>query len=88
MFRKYQFQIYRHVVLLFFLHVSSSYAKLLGKTNFQPREFPLIGSKAKDGERNDGINNGQLRRSGGKSMRRENKPAKDLGKILRKRFVA
>ena len=53
------------------LHISSSYAKILGETNFQPREIPRSGSKAKDGERerrrrererlNDGNNNGQLR---------------------------
>ena len=43
---------------------SSSYAKILGETNFQPREFPRSGSKAKDGGRkrlNDGNKNGQLR---------------------------
>ena len=40
--------------------------KLLGETNFQPREFPRSGSKAKDGKErdrerlNDGNNNGQL----------------------------
>ena len=51
----------------FILHISSSYAKILWETNFQPREFPRSGSKAKDGERkkeerlNDGNNNGQLR---------------------------
>ena len=46
----------------FFLHISSSYAKILGETNFQPRQFPRNGSKAKDRERqNDGNNNGQLR---------------------------
>ena len=28
-----------------------SYAKILGETNFQPREFPRSGSKAKDGEK-------------------------------------
>ena len=31
--------------------VSSSYAKILGETNFQPSEIPRSGSKAKDGER-------------------------------------
>ena len=31
-----------------FLHISSGYAKILGETNFQPREFPRIGSKAED----------------------------------------
>ena len=34
----------------YFLHISSSYAKILGETNFQPREFPRSGSKAKDVE--------------------------------------
>ena len=52
------------------MHISSSYAKILGETNFHTREFPRSGSKAKDGERkkgrekerlNDGNNNGQLR---------------------------
>ena len=35
----------------FFLHVSSSYAKVLGETNFHTREIPRSGSKAKDGEK-------------------------------------
>ena len=35
----------------FFLHKSSSYAKILRETNFQPRELPQSGSKAKDGEK-------------------------------------
>ena len=53
------------------MHLSSSYAKILGETNFQPWEIPRRGSKAKDVERkrekereerlNDGNNNGQLR---------------------------
>ena len=54
------------------MHISSSCAKILGKTNFQPWEFPRSGSKAKDGkekvrrERKKqrlkvGNNNGQLR---------------------------
>ena len=34
----------------FFLHISSSYAKILGKTNFQPREIPRSRSKAKNGK--------------------------------------
>ena len=29
------------------MHISSSYAKILGETNVQPREFPRSGSKAK-----------------------------------------
>ena len=37
--------------MLFFLHISSSYAKILGETNFRTREIPRSGSKAKDGER-------------------------------------
>ena len=40
--------------------------EILGKTTFQPREFPQSGSKANDGEKErkkeeDGNNNGQLR---------------------------
>ena len=49
------------------MHISSSYAKILGETNFHTREIPRSGSKAKDGEKkrgererlNDGNNNGQ-----------------------------
>ena len=48
------------------MHISFSYAKILGETNFQPVEIPRSGSKAKDGEKrerrerlNDGNNNGQ-----------------------------
>ena len=53
-----------------FLHIFSSYAKILGKTNFHTWEFPRSGSKAKDGEREKerkrerpkvGNNNGLLR---------------------------
>ena len=56
----------------FFLYISSSYVKILGETNFHPREIPRSGSKAEDGEvekkkrkkerrrrANDGNNNGQ-----------------------------
>ena len=32
------------------MHISSSYAKILEETNFQSREIPQIGSKAKDGK--------------------------------------
>ena len=49
---------------LFFLHISSSYVKILGETNFQPLEVPRSGSKAKDGGEKRpkvGNNNGQLR---------------------------
>ena len=35
------------------MHISSSYAKILEETNFQPREFPLSGSKAKDREKKE-----------------------------------
>ena len=48
------------------MHISSSYAKILGETNFQPCEIPRSGSKAKDVEKkreeerlNDGDNNGE-----------------------------
>ena len=51
------------------MHISSSYAKILGETNFHAREIPRSGSKAEDKteekeererERlNDGDNNGQ-----------------------------
>ena len=47
------------------LQISSSYAKILGETNFQPWEIPRSGSKAKDGgERRSkkvANNNGRLR---------------------------
>ena len=33
------------------LHVSSTYAKILGETYFHTREFPRSGSKAKDREK-------------------------------------
>ena len=50
------------------MHIFSSYAKIWGETNFQPREIPRSGTKAKDGKEkkrekerlNDGNNNGQL----------------------------
>ena len=48
------------------MHISSSYAKILGETNFHTREIPRSGSKAKDGEKKKrkkrakvGHNNGQ-----------------------------
>ena len=47
------------------MHISSSYAKILGETNFRTRDFPRSGSKAKKREKekrrrlNDGDNNGQ-----------------------------
>ena len=33
------------------MHISSSYAEILGETNFRTREIPHSGSKAEDGER-------------------------------------
>ena len=45
------------------MHISSSYAKMFGETNFQPREIPRSGSKAKDEKERRpkvGNNNGQL----------------------------
>ena len=36
---------------IFFLHISSSYAKILGETNVRTWEIPRSGSKAKDGEK-------------------------------------
>ena len=51
------------------MHISSSYAKILGEKLFRTWEIPRSGSKAKDGEEekkerererlNDGNNNGQ-----------------------------
>ena len=40
-----------YVLFNLFLDIPSSYAKVLGETNFQPREFPRSGSKAKVGEK-------------------------------------
>ena len=56
--------------MLFFLHLSSSYAKILGETNFRTRNFSEVGKKQntegrerkKERKRerlNDGNNNGQ-----------------------------
>ena len=47
------------------MHISSSYAKILGEKLFRTWELPRSGSKAKNGEKrerekkNDGDNNGQ-----------------------------
>ena len=53
----------RKITSNFVLQISSSYAKILGQKLFRTQEFPRSGSKAKDGERrerlNDGENNGQ-----------------------------
>ena len=35
------------------MHISSSYAKILGETNFHAREIPGSGSKAEDGEKKE-----------------------------------
>ena len=53
------------------MHISSSYAKILGETNFHARDIPRSGLKTKDGEKKGkkererrakvGNNNGQLR---------------------------
>merc|ERR1739838_347307 len=55
--------------IFFFLHISSSYAKILGEKLFRTWEIPRSGSKAENGEErkrerkrerlNDGDNNGQ-----------------------------
>ena len=37
-----------------FLHISSSYAKILGEKSFRTREIPRSGSKAKNGEKKRG----------------------------------
>ena len=42
---------FKNGFLVMILDISSSYAKLLGETNFQPREFPRSESKAKGGEK-------------------------------------
>ena len=54
---------------IFFLHISSSYAKILGEELFHTWEIPRSGSKAEDGEKKEkerkkerpkvGDNNGQ-----------------------------
>ena len=38
---------------ILFLHISSSYAKILGEKLFRTWEFPRSGSKAKDGEKKE-----------------------------------
>ena len=53
-------------ITITFLHISSSYAKILGETNFHAREIPRSGWKAEGVERKKrknkvGENNGQLR---------------------------
>ena len=40
------------------LHISSSYAKILGETKFLAREILQSGSKAKDGENTPGTSGG------------------------------
>ena len=62
------------------MHISSSYAKILGETNFHTREIPQSGSKGKDGEKrererekerlNDGNKIGQATHGARKQARR------------------
>ena len=70
------------------MHLSSSYAKILGETNFGTREIPRSGSKAKDGEKrkkerkrrerlNDGNNNGQAMHGARKPPGQKKKREKD-----------
>ena len=42
------------------MHISSSYAKILGWKLFRTREFPRSGSKAKDGEKRRGEKDGMM----------------------------
>ena len=44
--------------MFFLLHISSSYAKILGETNFHAWEIPRSGSKAEDGENTPGTAGG------------------------------
>ena len=46
--RKKRKNVLKKIRITKFIYLSSSYAKILGKTNFQPQEFPRSGSKAKD----------------------------------------
>ena len=48
--RKSVFFVKNNNYIISVLHISFSYAKILGETNCQPQEFPRSGSKAKDGE--------------------------------------
>ena len=52
---------------MFFLHISSSYAKILGGNYFVHGRFPEVGQKEKTEEKeerlNDGNNNGQATHS-------------------------
>ena len=41
----------KKIEITFFLHISSSYAKILGETNFHAREIPRSGSKVEGGEK-------------------------------------
>ena len=51
------------ITLNFFLHISSSYAQILGETNFHTREIPRSWSEAERREKkrklNNSNNNGQ-----------------------------
>ena len=51
---------FARIRILSFLHISSSYAKILGKTNFSLGSFPKVFQKQKT-EKKKIYNNGQLR---------------------------
>ena len=48
---KFNFFFIKKKVTIFFLHISSSYAKILGEKLFLTWEIPRSGSKAEDGEK-------------------------------------
>ena len=69
------------------MHISSSYAKILGEKLFRTREIPGSGSKSEDGEKkkrkkkerlNNGNNNGQAMHfvEVGQTQKRKKKEAK------------
>ena len=43
----------KNYLIFFFLHISSSYAKILGEKLFHTWEIPRSGSKAVDGEKKE-----------------------------------
>ena len=53
--------------------MSSSYAKILGETNFHAREIPRSGSKAEDGERKKESKHGARKSPGPKEREKERK---------------
>ena len=60
--------------------VSSSYAKVLGETNFHTREFPRSGPKAKDGEKREKDTPGTAGGPGGRDRTLAIKSRKTAGK--------